>query len=48
MFKGVIAGVVTGAAGGGVAFDPGDVATDEIWTYDRVPGAASGVHLAGR
>ncbi|GAA4210854.1 nucleotidyl transferase AbiEii/AbiGii toxin family protein [Microbispora amethystogenes] len=38
MFKDVIAGVVTGAAGDGVAFDPGDVATDEIWTYDRVPG----------
>ncbi|MEN3539166.1 nucleotidyl transferase AbiEii/AbiGii toxin family protein [Microbispora sp. ZYX-F-249] len=38
MFKGVIAAAVAGPADGAVTFDPGDVATDEIWTYDRVPG----------
>ncbi|MFG1825092.1 nucleotidyl transferase AbiEii/AbiGii toxin family protein [Microbispora bryophytorum] len=38
MFKGVIAAAVTGPADGTVTFDPGDIATDEIWTYDRVPG----------
>ncbi|WP_182902403.1 nucleotidyl transferase AbiEii/AbiGii toxin family protein [Microbispora sp. H10830] len=38
MFKGVIAAAVAGPADGRVTFDPGDIATDEIWTYDRVPG----------
>ncbi|MFF4126389.1 nucleotidyl transferase AbiEii/AbiGii toxin family protein [Microbispora rosea] len=38
MFKGVIAAAVAGPADGAVTFDPGDIATDEIWTYDRVPG----------
>ncbi|MEV1204404.1 nucleotidyl transferase AbiEii/AbiGii toxin family protein [Microbispora rosea] len=38
MFKGVIAAAVAGPADGAVTFDPGDIATDQIWTYDRVPG----------
>ncbi|MEU7916469.1 nucleotidyl transferase AbiEii/AbiGii toxin family protein [Microbispora bryophytorum] len=38
MFKGVIAADVAGPADGAVTFDPGDIATDEIWTSDRVPG----------
>ncbi|MEW9531236.1 nucleotidyl transferase AbiEii/AbiGii toxin family protein [Microbispora sp. NPDC049125] len=39
MFKGLIAAVAaTPAPPGAVTVDPGDVAMDDIWTYDRVPG----------
>ncbi|MEU8247921.1 nucleotidyl transferase AbiEii/AbiGii toxin family protein [Nonomuraea sp. NPDC048916] len=39
MFKGLIAAVAaTPRASGTVAIDPADIAVDDIWTYERVPG----------
>ncbi|MDB5311512.1 MAG: hypothetical protein JWO38_5714 [Gemmataceae bacterium] len=38
MFAGVTAAVLARPAPPGVAFDPGGVATDDIWTYERAPG----------